>query len=361
VNAAYIVRASSLEGAMSKSLAFVLFLAACGPSAVPDNFGNGGDANGSGGGGGSGGGSGCATSTVSAQVSPLDLYVMLDQSGSMTDSVSGGTKWSTVTAALDSFLTQPGLTGFSVGLQYFGLDGGGFSDSCTASDYATPAVEIAALPGAASSLTTSIGQHSPTTGTPTSAALQGAIDHAKAWATAHTGDVAAVVLATDGDPEECDTNLAHIDAIAAAGWAGTPKVATFVIGVGSSLTNLNGIAAAGGTTSAFIVDTNQNVNAQFLAAMNAIRNAAACTYQIPLPTSGTVDYTQVNIVFTPNGGTATTIPNVANQAACPATGDGWYYDNANAPTSIILCTTTCGSVQSSGTVQITLGCDTVIL
>jgi hypothetical protein len=349
---------------MSKSIfVSLLFCAACGPTA-PDNFGNG-DANGGGsGGGGSGGGNGssCAMSMVTAQQSPLDIYMMLDQSGSMTDTVSGGgTKWSTVTSALDSFLTQPGLTGFSVGLQYFGLPGSGFGDSCTASDYATAAVEIAALPGSATALTTSIAAHSPTSGTPTSAALQGAINHASAWATAHAGDVTAVVLATDGDPEECDTNLTNINAIAAAGWAASPKIATFVIGVGSSLSALNGIAAAGGTTSAFLVDTNANVNQQFLAAMNAIRNSASCTYQIPLPMSGTVDYTQVNVVFTPNGGQQLTIPNVANKLACPASGDGWYYDNPANPTAIILCETTCGSVQASGVVQITLGCDTVIL
>ena len=51
--------------------------------------------------------------------------------------------------------------------------------------------------------------------------------------------------------------------------------ATFVIGVGPSLSALNGIAAAGGTTSAFLVDTSANVNQQFLDAMNAIRNSAS--------------------------------------------------------------------------------------
>lgn len=289
---------------------------------------------------------------------------MLDQSGSMTETVAGGgTKWSAVTGALDSFLVQPNLTGFSVGLQYFGLPtGGGLTDSCTASDYATAAVEIAALPGAASALMTSIAAHSPTSGTPTSAALQGAIMHASAWATSHPGHVTAVVLATDGDPAECNTNLTSIDAIAAAGLAATPKIATFVIGVGASLSNLNGIAAAGGTTSAFIVNTNSNVTQQFLAAMNAIRNSASCSYQIPLPTSGAPNYQQVNVVFTPNGGSATTIPNVGTKAMCPASGDGWYYDDPNAPTAILLCASTCGTIQAntSGTVDIALGCSTVI-
>ncbi|MGE5182308.1 MAG: hypothetical protein ACM31C_09615 [Acidobacteriota bacterium] len=336
---------------------------------------------------------------VSATEVPLDLYIMLDQSGSMSDTVSGGgTKWSAVTGALDAFINQPNLTGISAGIQYFALASGGGTcstlscnttadcgasacgpcianvctgaigmagggDSCTASDYAKAEVEIAAFPGVAGQIHSSMGGHSPTTGTPTSAALQGAIDHASAWAHAHSPDAVAVVFATDGDPSECDTNLTNIDAIAAAGYAGTPKIPTFVIGVGSSLTNLNGIAAAGGTQQAFLVDTNANVNAQFLAAMNAIRNSATCTYTIPLPQSGTPNYQEVNVVFTPNGGTPLTIPNVPDKASCPATGDGWYYDNNAAPSSIILCETTCGTVQAdaSGTVGITLGCATVIL
>jgi hypothetical protein len=120
---------------------------------------------------------------------------------------------------------------------------------------------------------------------------------------------------------------------------------------------------AGGTMQAFIVDTNQNVNQQFLNALNTIRNAASCSFQIPVPQSGTPNYQQVNVVFTPTGGSPTTIPNVPDKSACPANGNGWYYDNNNAPTAIILCDSTCGSVSAdaTGSVDITLGCNTVIL
>jgi len=341
----------------------------------------------------------CATSTETAQPIPLDMFVMLDQSGSMSDGVAnGGTKWQAVTSALDTFVQQPGLSGVSIGIQYFGLPPGGgtcsvlactqnsdcgvaacgpcilnvctgflagATDSCTASDYATAAVEIAPLPGIAGAITSSMASHSPTTSTPTSAALQGAIQHASSWAHAHAGDAVVVVLATDGDPTECDTNLAHIDAIAAAGVAAMPKILTFVIGVGSSLTSLDGIAAAGGTSSAFLVDTNANVNQQFLAAMNAIRHSVlGCQYQIPLPASGAPNYQEVNVVFTPGGGgMSRTFPYVMNQASCPANGDGWYYDDPANPTQIVLCGATCTEVQAdtAGEVEITLGCSTVIL
>ena len=322
------------------------------------------------------------------------MMIMLDQSSSMSDAVStGGTKWDSVKSALDTFVGQPGLTGVSVGIQYFGQPGtcsilacnatpdcgasacgpcvanvclgtltaGG--DSCSAADYATTSVEIAPLPGVASHIVSSIAAHSPSTSTPTSAALQGAIDHATSWAHGHVGDAVVVVLATDGDPTECDTSLTNIDAIAAAGFAGTPKIPTFVIGVGSSLSSLNGIAAAGGTTSAFLVDTNANVNQQFLDAMNAIRHSVlGCQYQIPAPTMGSPDYGTVNVVYT-SGGVATTFPYVMTKQNCPASGDGWYYDNPASPTQIILCDATCTRVEAdhAAEVDITLGCSTVIL
>ncbi len=348
----------------------------------------------------------CAESMVKAQQTPLDIWVMLDQSSSMSDSVPGGTKWTAVTGALKAFVQQPGLNHMSIGIQYFGLPassagtctstmcnvdadcgaaacgpcfGGGMGtptgicigsisaggDSCTASDYAGASVEIAPLPGVSTMIVSSLNAHSPTTSTPTSAALQGAIDHAKAWSSGHAGDTVVVVFATDGDPSECDTNLTNIDAIAAAGKAGTPKILTYVIGVGSSLSALNGIAAAGGTNTAFLVDTGGNVNQQFLAAMTAIQHTAlGCTYAIPLPTTGSPDYGAVNVNYTPGaGGAVETIPNVPSAAACPASGDAWYYDNPNAPTQIILCSATCTKVSAdtSGEVDVATGCGTIFL
>jgi hypothetical protein len=340
---------------MSKMTYFVAalgFTMSCGPTRHTPG---GDDTGGDGGNQGSGIGSSCATDTVTAMSTPLDIYIMLDQSGSM----SMDKKWPNVTSAIEAFVSQPNLTGISVGLQYFGLD----SDSCTAATYATPEVEIAPLPGVANMITTSIMGHSPNSGTPTSAALQGAIDHASSWGTAHPGDTVVVVLATDGDPEECDLNLTDIDNIAKTGATGTPKILTFVIGVGSSLSNLDGIAAGGGTGSAFLVDTNGSADQEFLAALNTIRGTAlGCTYQIPLPSNGAINYQEVNIVYTPGGGSPMTIPQVSGASACPAMGNAWYYDNPSMPTEIILCSSTCGTVEADakGSVGITLGCSTVV-
>ena len=407
-------KVSSLSGSMVAALVSCAIAVACSGSANNSGFDKGssgssgsGEADGGLGSSGSSGSSGtfgdaaaispdaaCASDTVKAQQQPLDMYIMLDQSGSMNDS----NKWTSVTTALKSFLTQPTAAGLGVGIQYFGLPpgsagcpttcansndcngngtclpfinkcsgclGGGGASSCNGADYAVPEIEIAPLPGSAQALTASINAHSPSTGTPTSAALQGAVDHAKTWATAHAGHVTIAVFATDGDPSECDTNLTNIDAIASTAAAGNPKILTFVIGVGSSLANLNGIAAAGGTGQAFLVDTNGNTTQQFLDALNKIRGTAlGCQYQIPAAKNGgTLDYGTVNVRYTPGGGgPSVTIPKVADVGHCPATGDAWYYDNNTKPTQILLCGTSCKTVtaDTKGDISIVVGCSTIL-
>jgi hypothetical protein len=337
---------------------------------------------------------GCVGTSSKGERLPLDMYVMLDQSGSMNDGLSNGSqKWTAVSEALLSFLAQPGMEGVSVGLQYFPLpDGrqcpsiqlcaadsdctcgpclfplcvGGGGASCDPKAYAATEVEIAPMASAAASLRDSIGRHSPAGGTPTSAALQGAIDHARAWASdpARSNHVVIVVLATDGLPTDCDLDLAVIGGIAAGGANQSPTIRTFVIGVGEALDNLNGIAQSGGTTSAIIVDTAADVNLQFLDALNRIRGTAiGCSYVIPSPMGGQqVDYDFVNVRYQPgNGAAASSLVRVQSAAACAGKSDAWYYDDPAAPKQILLCPETCTSVESdaTGEVDVVLGCKTI--
>jgi hypothetical protein len=339
--------------------------------------------------------SGCAATQSKAEQVPLDMYIMLDKSGSMDEAAGNTTKWKATKAALKAFVEQPSAAGIGVGIQYFGLPPGGGAcgtfcatdadcggcgpcmpffpsgicagaggDSCNAADYAKPEVEIAPLPGIAPSIIASMNSHSPTTGTPTSAALQGAVDHAKDWATQHVDHVVVAVLATDGNPSGCDENLNNINAIAAAGANGVPKILTFVIGVGNSSAALNGIAQAGGTNQAFFVDANQNATDEFLKAMNEIRGAAlACSYLIPEPEMGDLDFGNVNVQYQPSGGgEPVIIPKVGSKAECPASGFAWFYDNNAEPKQIVMCDATCETIKmdTDGEVSILIGCATVV-
>jgi hypothetical protein len=407
----------------------------------------------------------CAAATQQAHQVPLDLYVMLDSSGSMLSPISATSttdKWTAVSAALTSFLQDQKSAGLGVGLQYFPLIQPGVPDTCestaacngygpcdtlkvcssastlvpctsnsdcrnmgtcirlgicnargdsyctptgtqylcTANDptdycaaipgfctnrdrcdsasYATPAVEVATLPGAAPALLASLNSHTPDGLTPTAGALSGAIAHAQALARANPTHKVAVLLATDGLPSECEpTDIAGVSALAAAAQAGNPSVPTFVIGVfgptemAEAQVNLDAIAAAGGTGKAFVISTNAaNVTTSFVNALNAVRTAGlSCQYEVPasMQDGGGVDYSRVNVQFTSGSGQEVTIGNVKNRAACSATKGGWYYDvdptTGAIPKTISICETSCAQMRAdaAGKVEILLGCLTIIV
>jgi hypothetical protein len=75
----------------------------------------------------------CAAQTQKAEKLPLDMYVMLDSSGSMNAlTASGQSKWDAIVAALTTFLRDPSSAGLGVGLQYFPLTKPGVPDTCMA-------------------------------------------------------------------------------------------------------------------------------------------------------------------------------------------------------------------------------------
>lgn len=434
------------------------------------NFGGG---NGQGDGNGNTGGLGaaCAAVVSKAEPVPLDMYLMLDSSGSMLDLTAGGaSKWDAVKTALRSFLNDPASAGLGVGLQYFPLtkpnapascasnaecgdsgpcllkfcynlpangllpcqvaadcvnpnNGADYgpctqlaqcsndqsyvcrtpgracvgpdpavdlgtctpitrsvcehTSSCDPGVYGTPAGAIAALPGSGTNLIASIDAREPAGNTPTGPALSGAIQQASAWAKAHPGHRVVTVLATDGLPTECaPTEIASVAALARAGVAASPSINTFVIGVfgpddvaSGAPDNLNRIAQQGGTTSAFIVDTRQDVTAQFLGALDQIRGAhLACEFQIPQPSDNqSLNYLRVNVQLTDNG-KKTDVLFVRQASGCDRALGGWYYDvdpasGLAAPSRIITCPSTCASFQAAAqgaSVGIALGCETIV-
>lgn len=78
--------------------------------------------NGSSSGGSSALGDDCAGELIEADRIPLDMYVMLDVSGSMTEATAGDatiTKWDAVSSALSDFVKDPASSGMGMGLQVF--------------------------------------------------------------------------------------------------------------------------------------------------------------------------------------------------------------------------------------------------
>jgi von Willebrand factor type A domain len=377
----------TLFGAALGLFAFVALPAACGSdsgngSAGPgvggsaNGTGTGGSANGTGtggssasGGGGTGGGlnldssvgggtadaATCGEAVQKADLVPLDLYVMLDQSGSMD---TGG-YWDEVVNALQGFVTDSASADLGVALQFFP----GFPE-CMVGTYAAPSVPMGLLPANAPNIAGALSAAVPGGQTPTLPALQGAQQYMTNWLLQNPTHTGVVVLATDGVPNDCASTIDKVAQAATDAANENPKILTFVIGVGTQLTALDQVAQAGGTNKAFIVDPTANVTQQFIDALNAIRGGAvACEFLIPTPEGGKLDPGKVNVKYKPgNGDPEVTIPKVQDQASCPANGDAWYYDNPSSPTKVILCPSTCDKVkQDSGAeVGVQFGCKSIV-
>jgi hypothetical protein len=397
----------------------------------------------------------CATQSAMAEALPLDLYIMMDSSGSMIDQTSSGaSKWDAVKEALSAFLRDPRSGGLGVGLQYFPLfqpgvpeqcdvdaacgafgpclhlntcrgpttttqiivcgtaancppgdqcvplgmcttggslcapvggpcQGGGTCsvagglclarDRCDAASYAAPAAPIATLPAAANALIASLDAQEPGGATPTGPALAGALQAARAQAVSNPDHKVAVLLFTDGLPSECaPLAVSDVAALADASFRATPPIPTFVIGVfgdseAASVTpNLNLLAASGGTGTAFVVDTTQDVTRALQAALNRIRTAAlSCEFRIPGSTGAPIDFRKVNMTFTSGDGITTIVGHVNTKDACHQTRGGWYYDvdpsAGAAPSLIVACDATCSALRSDpeGKIDIVLGCATM--
>ncbi len=296
----------------------------------------------------------CAATSAQAQTIPLDMIILLDESGSMS-----GSKWDGATAALKQFIDDPASAGIGVGAVYFPVDGG---DDCNYTDYANLNVPIGTLPGNAAALKASIDAEEPQGGTPTYGALKGALFAATAYQDANKTHKVIVVIATDGDPSSCsDTSSAGIAGLAqkARNYNG---VQTYAIAVdGSTIANLNAIAVAGGTVKAY--DVTQNIS-EFSKKMAEIRTSAlSCEFIIPPPPMAeTLDPAKVNLSYTAGGqGAGKTLPHVGSLAAC-AGKIGWFYDNNVKPTKVELCPISCKTVQadSKAVVSVLFGCATQI-
>lgn len=306
----------------------------------------------------------CATQSKEVGLLPLDMLIVLDTSYSM----DFNSKWPSIKKAIKTFVSNQQFAGLGVGIQYFPL-----RKQCNADEYSLPAVPIAALPGVGPAISSSLDEQQMSGGTPMVPMLEGITTYARNWATVNPQRKIVIVMATDGIPDDTclsppsgglSNTLINVVALAYDAATGSPAISTFVIGVGSELVALNQISQAGGTVSAILVDTTKNIESAFLAALGTVRRQALpCDYEIPQPETGVLDYNQVNVTFTSEGKTETFVK-VSDESSCHLSPtNSWYYDDPNAPKSIILCDDTCDRVQSTSEAELAFefGCKTIVL
>ena len=304
----------------------------------------------------SGIGPACATSTATGKADPVYLVFVVDRSGSMKFNPQPNNKWDSVLSGMTTFFKDPASAGLFASEQVFPQPAPS-NDECTTANYQAQLVPMTALPDTAGVLASTLTANGPdpTFGTPTKPALDGAIAYAKTVQA--TGKKTALVLVTDGEPNDCGSSLGST---ATAAGSALPDIKTYVIGVGDSLTNLDQIATGGGTMKALIVSTTNPaaISGDFVKALGGIRSEAlSCEYPMGQPPNGEMlDINKVNVQFTPKGGMVTTI----DYSADCTNGSGWKYDNVAMPTKIIICPTSCNTLlaNADGKIDIVFGCQT---
>jgi hypothetical protein len=308
----------------------------------------------------------CEADDHSTEPTPVDVFIMLDRSSSMSDLLPDGTtRWQGVGEALRSFVEQAANEDLRVGFQYFGQsDGIDDSIDCNVDLYATPKVPIGLIAETGPQILAEIDALLPATQTPTWAALQGAWQYARQWMESgqSSGRPTVVVLVTDGMPTQCEvTSTVEI------GWAAQeelleePSIRTFVVGAGPYESNYDRIALWGGTDHAFKISDGTASTDLLDALLDITLRGIACEYTIPdSPDSNLlINPKEVRMLYWSDRmaqpDVAEEIPWVRGRDWCGSLHGGWFYDDELAPTKIEVCPCTCARFRQ-GSVEIQYGC-----
>ena len=364
-------------GALVASFAAMLYLGCGSPGSLPGSgtAGNGGGgaagvtidptatrggASGSGAGGaGAAGSSGtaegvCGDTTITPNRAPTDIFIVLDRSGSMAYSISedcyctnngGGARCSNTTNCTDRLTAVKNAVSNAVsanptinwGLEFYSSPGGA---DCSVS--LAPQVPISVTGGA--TVLTELGTATAANHTPTAAAINAAAMYVP---TVNDGNSKAILLATDGMPNcvggrvNSDDDMPATTAAVAGAYAASIPV--YVVGMGpqQSITNLNDLAVAGGTTQYYPADSVQALS-DALAAISKIVSTT-CEFQTPTtPPDNSKVYVYVDKAL-------------INQVAS-STEDGWMFGASSS--DIVLTGSFCSNLLggSGSTVQIIFGC-----
>ncbi len=325
----------------------------------------------------------CATGTASAKLSNVRMLVMFDRSSSMNDEAdraTGASRWDLASSALTGFFADPAAAGLQVALRFFPHDSpapGCNDDACDVTACAQPIVPLATLAAEPADAHESAlvqasiaalppvrgpgqGNNAGNQGTPIGAALGGGLAWAAEQRVAAPDENAVVVLVTDGAPNGCG-DIETIAGLSQAAFA-TSGIRTYAIGLtGSRESDINAIAAAGGTTKGIFISDGATAKQDLLNALAEIRGSVLdCDFEMPQASDGQqIDPDKVNVKYTPAGGTQMTLGRVPDVASC-GTAPGWYYDNPQSPSHISLCPASCSSasVEVDATLEVLLGCVT---
>ncbi|HVU00167.1 MAG TPA: hypothetical protein VHE30_00395 [Polyangiaceae bacterium] len=342
----------------------------------------------------------CGESSVVAKPKPVNVLLVIDESGSMQDEPTGFStdKWSALKSALGTTLAAV-QNDLSFGLELYpypkdpkapiAVD---CTDNCCEMPDA-PGIQIPVEAGktAVGKITTALDLGGPGGGTPTALALSRALDYFTTGAGKSLVGDRYVLLATDGGPDcdegltctaaECTTNLdgecplpsngnccdpqfggaaakarcldaagtkAQVSALAAKG------VKTFVVGIpGAEIygSSLDEFAVAGG-------EENPNGPPKYFA-VDAAGGTQGLATVLGSITKNLV--TTCRLALEENPPDINKLNVLVDGDRVPKGADGWNVDTSTSPPTIALLGSTCAKVEAEGaeSVQVLYGCKSV--
>jgi hypothetical protein len=335
---------------------------------------------------------------------PASLYILFDRSKSMNGFGGAEKAWAPAVTALKSFVNDPESDGLGIGIQYFPNGSG----ACNGNGYKTPNAAVAALPGNAAAINSSLNGQSPNgTGTPIEGALRGATQYCLSFQAANPEEQCVAVIVTDGEPEwdNCEKNYDKLAAIAKD--AKDKGVITFAVGLkGANFTLLDKIAQQGGapdcddSNSRYACDVSGGAD-KLNVALAKIRETTVttethtrtypvtrtvthevtkpvtrtvtrteyrtevqktpmpCEWNIPESTDGSFDRDKLNVRWSVEE-ERNTLLRVGSKADCRE--QAWFYDDPSNPKRVIACDQTCDEIKADvdSTIDILLGCATIV-
>lgn len=319
----------------------------------------------------------CATVNATAELEPVYLAFAFDVSGSMGAKdlpwYDPALKWDPAVKATRAFLEDATSKGLFASLTAFPVNSKDDRVKCSADTYTRPDVAMTELPSTAfGDRLDAIRSTYWGYGTPTRAVVEGVLGFVSGYREEHEGKY-ALVLVTDGYPQLCgegNTISAVQDVVRDA----ADDVPTYVIGVKNpplvandgtvapdTVSDLNGIAEAGGTEAAFIIDTGdpEKTQADFRKAIDAIRGAAiACSVGLPTPPDGRT-FQKDHVLVSRTEGDATT--KLEYDQECQSA-DAWRYDSTTQPKEVVLCPSACTRLHDAKDAKLRVGftCEQVI-
>jgi hypothetical protein len=327
----------------------------------------------------------CETQRYQQVPQPLGIYVLVDQSNAMLQ------QWDAVSTALSAFFRESDELGaVSIGIQYYALSPQLFpaepylSTVCNWTSYEGPDVPIAALPMNRDPLLLSLTSHGPLSlsqlfsklslaltlvdESPIDSALHGAIEGARDWvngnATVHPAAAVLLVTTSIATPmmsPNCMPTREKAMAAASAGLTGFPSVRTYVLGVGGPNSDLNDVAFAGGTQTAYAVTNGVGV----LDALSHFRETV-----LPCDVSVSVNEPELiagklNVELSVIGKTPERYGRVKSSGDCSAapTRGEWFVEGSGGSATVKLCPSTCEAARNEpdAKLDVVLGCQTTFV